>query len=80
MSETYDPDTTTLFDEDPDLVRLRRHVADTGNTEIGSPVGAYIKTSRFEHSVSSGIDVSADADITLDAGAINVALFHRAGY
>mmetsp|Transcript_45742 Transcript_45742/g.92332 ORF Transcript_45742/g.92332 Transcript_45742/m.92332 type:complete len:970 (-) Transcript_45742:129-3038(-) len=30
MTECYDPDTTSLFEQDPDLVRLRRHVASDG--------------------------------------------------
>ena len=34
QSESYDPDTTMLWKEDPDLVRLRRHVFGEGDLDI----------------------------------------------
>ncbi len=65
MSETYDSDTTRLFDEDPDLVRLRRHVADNDSKEeFGSPVGARISAMYFEGTLKGSGLGTATAETT----------------
>lgn len=74
-SKNYDPDTTTLFESDPDLVRLRRHVAFSGpQTDVGSPIGAWLSSKGFPSSAE--FDPSAE-DINEDE--INISMLHGRG-
>ena len=75
MADAYDPDTTLLFDQDPDLVRLRRHVHFGGEHEdIASPVGSYLASrgATFESLAGAKND-------EIDGDSINVPLLHCKG-
>ena len=79
MAVGYDADTTRLFDEDPDLVRLRRHVAFSGAFEdIGSPVGAWLlsRGTKFDDFDEFGISARVEA---IDENELNLPLLHGKG-
>lgn len=76
-SKNYDADTTTLFDNDPDLIRLRRHVAFAGSpSDVGSPIGAYLTKRGF--SSSAEFDPNAE-DVNEVEEEINIPMLHSKG-
>ena len=79
MSGSYDPDTTRLFEEDPDLVRLRRHVTFSGaSDDIGSPVGAWLlsRGAKFDDFDEDGTSARVEE---IDEDDINLPLLHSKG-
>jgi hypothetical protein len=76
MSESYDPDTTRLFDEDPDLVRLRRHLDFTGTiVDIGSPIGAWLQKNRNFGGLESDEDKFSMGFVN-EENELNIPLLH----
>jgi hypothetical protein len=90
MSEDYDADTSTIFEDDPDLVRLRRHVAfhDESNLSMSSledpcsPVRTWLKKQRISLKSIDGYDAphASDAsDVEINEDSINIPRLHGKG-